>query len=74
MAVRRKRLELTMPVESWIRTVFSHPAVQIAPLTAEIAVRSCFLPGELHADPWIDSWSRLRSKWSSSCSRATPRY
>jgi PIN domain nuclease of toxin-antitoxin system len=51
MAVRRKRLELQMPVESWVARVFNHPGVQIAPLTAEIAIRSCFLAGEFHADP-----------------------
>jgi PIN domain nuclease of toxin-antitoxin system len=51
MAVRRKRLELQMPVESWVARVFSHPSVQIAPLTPEIAIRSCFLAGEFHADP-----------------------
>ncbi len=51
MSVRRKRLELLIPVESWVARVFSHPGVQIAPLTAEIAIRSCFLAGEFHADP-----------------------
>ena len=51
MAVRKKRLELQMPVESWVNRVFSHPGVQIAPLTPEIAIRSCFLAGDFHADP-----------------------
>jgi len=51
MAVRRKRLELQMPVEAWVNRVFSHPCVQVAPLTPEIAIRACFLDGDFHADP-----------------------
>ncbi len=51
MAVRKKRLMLQMPVESWVGRVFNHPGVQIAWLTPEIALRSCFLAGDLHADP-----------------------
>jgi PIN domain nuclease of toxin-antitoxin system len=51
VAVRKKRLALRMPVEWWVNKVFNHPGVQIAPLTPEIAIRSCFLPGDFHADP-----------------------
>jgi len=51
MAVRKRRLDLQVPVESWVQRVFSHPGVQIAPLSPEIAVRSCFLAGDFHGDP-----------------------
>ena len=49
--VRRNRLQLAEPVESWLKRVFSRPDAQVAPLTPEIAIRSCFLPGTFHADP-----------------------
>ena len=51
VAVRKKRIVLRTPVASWVDKVFNHPGVQIAPLTPEIAIRSCFLPGDFHADP-----------------------
>ena len=51
MAVQRKRLALQLPIETWVNRVFNHPGVQIAWLTPEIALRSCFLPGDFHADP-----------------------
>ena len=31
--------------------VFQLPGVRVAPLTPEIAVRSSYLPGDLHEDP-----------------------
>ncbi len=49
--VRRRSLELDAPAEVWVKRVFGRPDVQVAFLTPEIAIRSCFLPGEFHADP-----------------------
>jgi PIN domain nuclease of toxin-antitoxin system len=49
--VRRGRLELGIPVESYIERAFRLPGVRIAALTPEIAVRSSYLPGDLHEDP-----------------------
>src|SRR5690242_3523034 len=49
--VRRGRLQLGEPAESWVTRVFGRPEAQVASLTPEVAIRSCFLPGNLHADP-----------------------
>jgi PIN domain nuclease of toxin-antitoxin system len=51
LLVRRGRLELGIPVESYVERVFRLPGVRIAALTPEIAVRSSYLPGDLHEDP-----------------------
>jgi PIN domain nuclease of toxin-antitoxin system len=48
--VRRGRLDLEEPAEAWVARVFSRGDVQVALLTPEIAIRSCFLPGDFHAD------------------------
>jgi PIN domain nuclease of toxin-antitoxin system len=49
--VKRRTLELDEPAEAWVNRVFRRPEVQVTFLTPEIAIRSCFLPGEFHADP-----------------------
>lgn len=51
MLVRRGRLDLEEPAEAWVARVFRRPDAQIALLTPEIAIRSCFLAGDFHADP-----------------------
>jgi len=49
--VKRGRLELDEAAEAWVRRVFERPDIRVAFLTPEIAIRSCFLPGDFHADP-----------------------
>jgi PIN domain nuclease of toxin-antitoxin system len=49
--VKHRRLRLHLPTEVWLARTFGHPSVQIAVLTAQIAIRSCFLPGDFHDDP-----------------------
>jgi PIN domain nuclease of toxin-antitoxin system len=51
LLVRRGRVELRIPAESYIERAFRLPGVRIAALTPEIAVRSSYLPGDLHEDP-----------------------
>ena len=51
LLVRRGRLELQVAAESYIDRVFRLPGVRVATLTPGIAVRSSYLPGELHEDP-----------------------
>jgi PIN domain nuclease of toxin-antitoxin system len=51
LLVRRGRLELQVAAESYIDRVFRRPDVRVAALTAGIAVRSSYLPGDLHEDP-----------------------
>jgi PIN domain nuclease of toxin-antitoxin system len=51
LLARRGRLELGIAAESYIERAFRLPGVRIAALTPEIAVRSSYLPGDLHEDP-----------------------
>jgi PIN domain nuclease of toxin-antitoxin system len=51
LLVRRGRLELGIAAESYIERAFRLPGVRIAALTPEMAVRSSYLPGDLHEDP-----------------------
>src|SRR2546425_10180462 len=51
LLVRRGRLELQVAAETCIDRVFRLPGVRVAALTPEIAVRSSYLPGDLHEDP-----------------------
>ena len=51
LLVRRGRLELGISAETYIERAFRLPGVRIAALTPEIAVRSSYLPGNLHEDP-----------------------
>lgn len=45
------KLELDRPVAEWLQFATANPAVQVLPLTTEIAVESCQLPLGFHADP-----------------------
>lgn len=51
MLERRNRLTLSRPVLEWIHSALAAPGVSLAPLTPEIAVDSCNLPGEPPRDP-----------------------
>ena len=51
LLVRRGRLDLRIAAESYVERAFELPGVHIAALTPEIAVRSSYLPGDLHEDP-----------------------
>jgi PIN domain nuclease of toxin-antitoxin system len=51
LMVRRRRLDLSIAAESYVEQAFELPGVRIAALTPEIAVRSSYLPGDLHDDP-----------------------
>jgi PIN domain nuclease of toxin-antitoxin system len=51
MLVSSKRLELAMPPDQWIEQALNRPGLSCLPLTAEVAVESCMLPGELPRDP-----------------------
>jgi PIN domain nuclease of toxin-antitoxin system len=47
--VRKRRLDLGMPVAAWTRAIQTIPRVQALPLTADIAVLADGL--KMHADP-----------------------
>jgi len=51
MLVAKGRLALTMPTIDWQKQSIQKLNLKIMPLTPEIAVDSCHLPGEFHSDP-----------------------
>ena len=51
MLESKGRLELFMPPLQWAAAALAGPGISLAPLTPEIAVEACHLPGEFHKDP-----------------------
>ena len=51
MLEKRGRVALPMNVRMWVEQALSKPGIGVAQLTAEIAIESVHLPGELHGDP-----------------------
>lgn len=49
--VENKRLTLALPAVDWLNAALSYPGVRLVPLTPEIVVDSCQLPGTFHKDP-----------------------
>ena len=50
MLVKKKRIELNTSCQTWVHRSLSLPGVRLLPLSADIAVESCDLPGEFHGD------------------------
>lgn len=51
MLVEKKRIILEMDVSTLFEKILAYPTVSFVPLTAEIAILSTRLPGEIHGDP-----------------------
>lgn len=51
MLVARKRLQLSVDVDSWIRTFEGFGGISFIPVNNVIASRAVALPGAFHADP-----------------------
>ncbi len=51
MLESKGRIHMGMECLSWLNMALAAPGISLVPLTAEIAVRSCTLPGEFHGDP-----------------------
>ena len=51
MLAAKGRIKLERPVLDWVQQALSLPGLEVEPLGPEIAVDSCFLPGEFHGDP-----------------------
>ena len=52
MLAAKGRLNLFTPVEAWIERALAHPGIRLLGLEhPAVAVDSCNLPGEFHADP-----------------------
>lgn len=51
MLQKKGRLVLSMDLDEWLGAVNSIERVEVAPLSAEVAVESTRLPGTFHKDP-----------------------
>ena len=51
MLVSKGRLAMAMPVGEWCRQALALPGFSLAPLTPDVAIESCQLPGVIHPDP-----------------------
>ena len=51
MLASRNRITLSKPIGAWIDDSLVEPGPALEPLTREIAVASCFLPGGFRSDP-----------------------
>lgn len=51
MLEAKGRIAVDMQPLEWIKTSFSIMRLQLVPIMPEIAIDSCFLPGEFHGDP-----------------------
>ena len=51
MLERKGRLILSLPPLEWLRKALTAPGIGLSPLSPEIAVEACHLPGALHKDP-----------------------
>lgn len=51
MLERKGRVVLSKPVWDWVHEALLAPGIRLVPLSAEIALASCFLPGRIHDDP-----------------------
>ena len=47
----RGRLDLPCALDEWLDRALAYPGIEFIPLSRDIAVESCRLPGELHRDP-----------------------
>lgn len=50
-AVRRGRLQVTVPVEQWLADMRSIPELRMEPVSADIAALAGSLPEPMHGDP-----------------------
>lgn len=51
MLEAKGRIHLKEPVIQWIEKVLKAPGIYLTPLSPEILIESCYLPGTIHADP-----------------------
>lgn len=51
MMAQRGRIQLTISAQEWLDYALQNARTKVLPLSAEIAVDSCNLPGEFHKDP-----------------------
>jgi len=51
MQIAKGRVQLSAPLNIWVRRAVNAPGIRLVPVDGDIAVESTALPGTLHADP-----------------------
>ncbi|CAK8719207.1 PIN domain-containing protein [Candidatus Electrothrix aarhusensis] len=51
MMATRGRIDLAIPPYEWLRYAINEAGTKVLPLSADIALDSCNLPGNFHKDP-----------------------
>ncbi len=51
MLVAKQRIILDMPLPEWVNKSFEALRLKLIPLSPQISIDSCFLPGTFHGDP-----------------------
>lgn len=51
MLSAKHKLRSPLTPKAWFDQFTSRPEVVVVPLTSDILIKSCFLPGEVHRDP-----------------------
>ncbi|HLI13499.1 MAG TPA: type II toxin-antitoxin system VapC family toxin [Alphaproteobacteria bacterium] len=51
MLAQRGRITLSKPIREWVEEALAAPGLVLEPLSPEVAVESCELPGRFHGDP-----------------------
>jgi PIN domain nuclease of toxin-antitoxin system len=51
MMVTKKKVEISMALDQWLEQAVSTTGITVLPMSPQIAVESCTLPGRFHKDP-----------------------
>jgi len=51
MLWKKNRIQLKEPLPDWVKSSFKNSGFLLAPITDDIALESCLLPGTFHSDP-----------------------
>lgn len=51
MLVEKGRLKIAIPVHEYVGALFGRRGIQVAPISADIALEAAILPRHFHADP-----------------------
>jgi PIN domain nuclease of toxin-antitoxin system len=51
MLSARHRLSSPLSPQAWFERLKARPEVEVVPLTSDILIESCFLPGDVQGDP-----------------------
>ncbi len=51
MMVTRQKVQISIALDQWLERAISDTGITVFPLSPQVAIESCLLPGEFHKDP-----------------------